>query len=63
MNNKVLHLYQVDIDPNTRKAAFGFMKRKSNGVENLKIKNNPGKLQFFVIIDPVTASCVYNRVI
>ncbi|MCP5046627.1 MAG: hypothetical protein GY940_05620, partial [bacterium] len=63
MKNRDLHLYQVDIDPNTRKAVIGFARGKAGQTGKMRIKVNPGKQQFFVIIEPSTASCIYNRVI
>jgi hypothetical protein len=62
MRNRELDLYLVDIDVNTRKAAFGLVKKTVGETEKLRIKIKKDKKQYFVFIEPSTTTCIYNRV-
>ncbi|MCP5054908.1 MAG: VWA domain-containing protein [bacterium] len=63
MRERIVHLYQIDIDPTTRKAAFRFVEKKMEKKEKIRFKVNPGMQQYFVLIEPSTTTCLYNRVI
>lgn len=62
MRDRKNDIFTVHMDPVTMKADFEYIKRKLNEKESLKIRMDEERAHFFVIIEPQSSSCIYNRV-
>ncbi|MCP5046628.1 MAG: hypothetical protein GY940_05625 [bacterium] len=63
MKNRKLHLYTVDVNSESRKATIKLVKKKVKQHWKFRLKAKAGQEHYFVIIEPSTATCIYNRVI
>lgn len=62
MKNRNLDICLLYIDPATEAADMDFETMKVNGSLELKIPRKKNKRQFFVIIEPTTPYCIYNKI-
>ena len=62
MQGQKVDMFSIHMDPETQKTVIDFMSREVTDVINLKIKRRKGKDQFFVIIEPTSPYCIYNRI-
>ncbi len=62
MQDQRVDIFSIRMDPETQKTDIDFINREVTDVVNLKIKLRKGKNQFFVIIEPTTPYCIYNKI-
>jgi hypothetical protein len=62
MRDQRVDMFSIRMDPETQKTDIDFISREVTDVVNLKIKLRKGKNQFFVIIEPTTPYCIYNKI-
>ena len=62
MQDRDVDMFSIRMDPKTQKTAIDVVSSKASDVVNLKIKPRKDKDQFFVIIEPTTPYCIYNRI-
>jgi hypothetical protein len=62
MQNHKIDMFSIHMDPKTQKTAIDLVESQATDVVNLKIKNRKDENQFFVIIEPTTPYCIYNRI-
>lgn len=62
MQNKPLELVTVHIDPETQEATFERTEKTMGEIETIKITPIPGHQSYFIIIEPQTPLCIYNRI-
>lgn len=62
MMNRKLHIYQVAVEATTRKVNFKFAEKAVKESEGIVFEITPGKFYYFVMIDPIGNTCVFNRV-
>jgi hypothetical protein len=62
MQDQRVDMFSIRMDPKTQETVIDFMNREITDVVNLKIKHRKGKNQFFVIIEPNTPYCIYNKI-
>jgi hypothetical protein len=62
MKNCQLDIFSIQIDPKNQKAEINMVTQMANSRTGLIIKKRKNKTDFFVIIEPVFAYCVYNQV-
>jgi len=62
MQDRDVDMFSIRMDPKTQKTAIDVVSSKASDVVNLKIKPRKDKNQFFVIIEPTTPYCIYNRI-
>jgi len=62
MQDQRVDIFSIRMDPKTQKTVIDFMNREITHVVNLKIKHRKGKNQFFVIIEPTSPYCIYNKI-
>lgn len=60
--DRKVDIFIIHLEPKTMKADFEYFNRGIKEKLPLKIKTGKEKRHFFVIIDPLTTSCVYNLV-
>ncbi|MCP5051988.1 MAG: hypothetical protein GY940_32770, partial [bacterium] len=63
MRRRKLHLYTIDVDSETRIATIKLVKKQLKQYWKFRLKAKPGQEHYFVIIEPSTVTCIYNRVI
>ncbi len=63
LHGRLLHIYTINIDPKTMKANIEM--KHDMGDENIRFKaiKEENRDQYFVIIEPDTASCLSNRIL
>ncbi|MCP5053642.1 MAG: hypothetical protein GY940_41130 [bacterium] len=63
MRKKKLHFYNVAIDNVTEKAEITSYKKKTDKkIEYMRFSLRSDKTHYFVVIDPSTPACIYNKV-
>ncbi len=62
MQGRELDIFAIRIDPQTQKADIQLATHKLNEKAELIIKEQKNKQEYFVIIEPVFAYCVYNQI-
>lgn len=62
MQNKPLELVTVRINPETQEASFEHTEKTMGEKETIEITSMPGRNCYFIIIEPKTPLCIYNRV-
>ena len=62
MQDQRVDMFSIRMDTKTQKTVIDFMSREVTDVIKLKIKRRKGKDQFFVIIEPSSPYCIYNRI-
>jgi len=62
MKGRQLDIFSIQIDPKTQKVQINLMSRTVKDRADLIIKKRKNKTDFFVIIEPVFAYCIYNQV-
>jgi VWFA-related protein len=62
MQNKPLELILVYIDPDTQEAAIERIEKAMGEKESITITPMSGRQAYFIIIEPQTPLCIYNRV-
>ena len=62
MQNCKIDMFSIGMDPKTQETSVNLVGSQATDVVNLKIKNKKEVNQFFVIIEPTTPYCIYNRI-
>jgi hypothetical protein len=62
MQDQRVDIFSIRMYPETQKTDVDFISREVKDVVNLKIKRRKGKNQFFVIIEPTSPYCIYNKI-
>jgi len=62
MQDQRVDMFSIRMDQETQKTDVDFISGEVKDVVNLKIKPRKGKNQFFVIIEPTTPYCIYNKI-
>jgi len=62
MRNRRLDVFRVHVDPQTQKARFEFEKRVMGKNAQIRVTPMENRDSYFVIIEPETPICIYNRV-
>lgn len=63
MRNRNLDIYTINLDPQTMKADFEAKSVSAGETIEIKGKQKNKRKLFFVIIDPKTTTCIYNKMI
>lgn len=61
MKSRTLDIFAVKLDSETKKVNIELISHKAKDRVNLIVKQKPSTKEFFVIIEPVFAYCVYNQ--
>ncbi|MCP5108567.1 MAG: hypothetical protein GY950_34600 [bacterium] len=62
MQNRKVDMFSIRVDPKTQKTVVDVVSSNVKDVVNLKIKPRKDKNQYFVIIEPTTPHCIYNKI-
>ncbi len=62
MRNHKVDMFLLHMDPKTQKTDINLMSSNVTDVVNIKFKPRKDKNQFFVIIEPTTPYCIYNKI-
>lgn len=62
MRDRRLDVFRVHVDPQTQKAQFEFEKRVMGKKAQIRVAPMENRDSYFVIIEPETPICIYNRV-
>jgi hypothetical protein len=62
MRNHKVDMFLFHMDPKTQKTDINLMSSNVTDVVNIKFKPKKDKNQFFVIIEPTTPYCIYNKI-
>ena len=62
MKGHNLDIFAIQLNRETKKANIELVNYKAKDRVNLIVKKKPETIEFFVIIEPVFAYCVYNRI-
>lgn len=63
MRNRKLDIYTINLEPQTLKADFEVQNIDATDKIEIKGKKKNNRKMFFVIIDPKTTTCIYNKMI
>lgn len=62
MKDRNLDIFAIQLNRETKKANIEFLTYKAKDRVNLIVKKRPETMEFFVIIEPVFAYCIYNQI-
>ncbi|MCP4214575.1 MAG: hypothetical protein GY765_07955 [bacterium] len=62
MKGRTLDMFAINIDPKTKKVNIDMISRKVKNRANLIVNTRKDTNEFFVLIEPLFAYCIYNQV-
>ena len=62
MINHKVDMFLIRMDPKTQKTDIKLLSNNVTDTVNLKFKSRKDKNQFFVVIEPTTPYCIYNKI-
>lgn len=62
MKGRKLDIFAIQLNRKTKQANIEFVNHKAKDRVNMIVKKRPDTMEFFVIIEPVFAYCVYNQI-
>ena len=62
MRNRKVDMFLIHMDPDTQKTDINLLSSSVTDVVNIRFKPRKDKNQFFVVIEPTTPYCIYNKI-
>jgi hypothetical protein len=62
MRNRKVDMFLIHMDPDTQKTEINLLSSSVTDVVNIKFKPGKDRKQFFVVIEPTTPYCIYNKI-